>query len=256
MVWQFSYFDHYFLCKINRIYKLFNRQTLNLSKLLRRNMKEKLFGFEKNNCFEYENGFYITSHNTRISKIISHYELYKMILGLPGHIVECGVYKGTSLIRFAVFREMLESPYSRKIIGFDIFGKFPKSGDKDDIAFVEKFEDEGGEGMSKIELEKVLMHKNIANVELIQGNILESVPDYVNNHPEMKICLLYIDVDIYEPTKIILENLFEKVVKEGLIIFDDYATIAGETRAVDEFLKNKKIEKLPFSHTPCFFRKT
>ena len=103
-------------------------------------MGKKLFGFNIDQQWDYENGFYLTSHISRISKILAHYELYKSIINLPGHIVECGVYKGASLIRFSTFREALENQYSRKIIGFDAFGKFPEQDDENDSKFVKQFE--------------------------------------------------------------------------------------------------------------------
>ena len=74
--------------------------------------------------WDYENGFYLTSNSTRIAKILAHYELYKSIINLPGQIVECGVFKGISLIRYAAFREVLENPYSRKIIGKGVSNAF------------------------------------------------------------------------------------------------------------------------------------
>ncbi len=74
--------------------------------------------------FEYENDFYLSSDITRIGKILAHYELYKMVLDIPGFIVECGVFKGTSLIRFATFRDLLGNSFSKKIIGFDTFEGF------------------------------------------------------------------------------------------------------------------------------------
>ena len=211
--------------------------------------------FDLAKAWDYENGFYLTSHKTRLSKLLAHYELYKMITGLPGFILECGVYKGASLIRFATFRDVLESQYSRKIIGFDAFGKFPRSGDSDDINFIEKFEDYGGDGISKEELEKVLVQKEIINYELIEGNILQKVPLYVKQHPELRIALLHIDVDVYEPTKVILQHLYDRVVSNGIIVLDDYATVAGETLAVEEFFRNTKIEKLSISHIPSFIKK-
>lgn len=218
-------------------------------------MKGKLFNYNVQNQWDYENGFYLTSHKTRIAKLIAHYDLYKKIINLPGHIVECGVYKGSSFIRFATFRDMLESPYSRKIIGFDMFGKFPRSGDKNDLEFIKKFEKSGGDGITKQEFEKVLNYKNFQNYELVEGDIAKTIPNYVKHHPELKIALLHIDVDVYEPTKIILENLFDKVVKDGLIILDDYGTVAGETKAVDEFFSDSIIEKLSISHIPSFIKK-
>lgn len=64
-----------------------------------------IFEFETSKAFDYENGFYLTSDPKRLQKIVSHYELYKKIVDLPGEVIELGVFKGASLIRFATFRE-------------------------------------------------------------------------------------------------------------------------------------------------------
>lgn len=220
-------------------------------------MSKKLFGFEFKQQWNYENGFYLTSHISRLSKMLAQYELYKSIVNLPGDVVECGVFKGASLIRFCTFREILESPYSRKIIGFDAFGKFPTPENADDQAFVEKFESSDGEGISVDELNKVFAHKGFTNYDLVQGEISYTLPNYISSHPELKISLLHIDVDVYEPTVVILNYLFNRVVRDGLIVFDDFGKVAGETRAVDEFFSKKNVifEKLSISHTPSFIRK-
>lgn len=218
-----------------------------------------LFGFNPELQWDYENGFYLTSHLTRIAKLVAHFELYKSIIGLPGHIVECGVYKGASFIRFATFREILESPYSRKIIGFDAFGKFPESPAQaqTDTEFIEKFEQAGGPGISVDEFKKVLAYKALSNYELVQGDILSTVPLYVESHPELKIALLHLDVDVYQSSTVVLNRLYDKVVTGGLIVLDDYGVVPGETKAIDEFLCHQHclIEKLPFSHVPAYIRK-
>ena len=81
-----------------------------------------LNGFKTKKSFHYENGFYACADDRRFSKFFAHYELYKKIINLPGDIVECGIFKGNS---FFHFRNILETQHSRKIIGFDMFGKFP-----------------------------------------------------------------------------------------------------------------------------------
>jgi hypothetical protein len=216
-----------------------------------------MFGFNSDQSWDYENGFYITSPVTRLAKALAQYELYKSIVDLPGHIVECGVYKGTSLMRFATFREILESQYSRKIIGFDVFGKFPEQKNKIDNEFIKQFERQGGVGIPVDELEKILVYKGITNYELIKGNICDTVPQYVLNHPELKIVLLHIDVDVYEPSRVILDTLYNRVVSGGLILLDDFGTVDGETRALDEFCLKEEfvVKKLPISGTPMFIRK-
>ena len=220
-------------------------------------MGKLLFGMDVDKQWDYENGFYLTSHVTRISKMLAHYELYKSILGLPGHIVECGVYKGASIVRFTTFREILESPYSRKVVGFDAFGKFPEQDGEGDQAFVRKFEGEGGWGISIEELTEVFMRKSFGNYEFVRGDICDTVPKYLSEHPELKIALLHIDVDVYKPSVVILNTLYERIVRSGLAVFDDFGTVQGETRAIDEFFEGKDIlvEKLPISHIPSYIRK-
>ncbi len=220
-------------------------------------MRKKIFGFDLQKQWDYENGFYLTSHVTRIAKMLAHYELYKSIIGLPGHIVECGVFKGASLIRFTTFRQLYENPYSRKIIGFDAFGKFPERDNIDDKKFIEKFVEEAGDGISISELKEIFSNKDFPNYELVEGDVLETIPKYISDHPELKIALLHIDVDVYHPTLVILQNLYDKVVKNGLVVFDDFGTVAGETKAIDDFFKEKNvdIEKLAISHVPSFIRK-
>jgi hypothetical protein len=217
-------------------------------------MAESLFGFDPDRAFEYENGFYLTSPLSRIGKLLGHYELYKRITGLPGEVVECGVYKAASLLRFLSFRELLESPDSRKVIAFDAFGRFPGAADRDDQAFIQRFEQAGGAGISVPELERVLTKKSFRNTELVPGNINQSVPAYADAHPELRIALLHVDVDVYEPTVTILNHLFDRMVPGGLVVFDDYGKVAGETRAVDELLRRRplRLEKLPICHIPTF----
>jgi hypothetical protein len=61
---------------------------------------------------------------------------------------------------------------------------------------------------------------------------------------------LYLDVDLYEPTKILLENFLPRMPKGAVIVFDELNAkmFPGETKAVDEVigLRNLKIERFSF----------
>ncbi len=208
--------------------------------------------------WDYENGFYLTCETNRIGKLLNHLEIYKKILDLPGDILEFGVYKGTSLVRLLSFRNLLENENSRKVFGFDIFGKFPDTLElESDRQFVHKFENSGGFGISKKELEFHFENKGFRNFELIEGDILQTIPEFLTNYQSKKIALLHIDVDVYEPTKVILENLWDKVVKGGILMLDDYGTVEGETKAVDEFFADKEIiiNKPKFNYIPSYIIK-
>lgn len=219
----------------------------------------KVFGFDTDLAFDYENGFYLTSEQKRLQKLIAHYELYKQIISLPGAVVELGVFKGASFLRFASFRDMLETANSRTLIGFDAFGRFPQPQEKaaTDLAFIAKFESVAGDGISQAELQQCLNFKGLANTQLIAGDIISTLPAYLNAHPELRIALLHIDVDVYEPSKLALDLLYKHVVPGGLIIFDDYGTVEGETLAVDEFIEQRqlRLKKMPYCHIPAFVEK-
>ncbi|PAB60657.1 dTDP-6-deoxy-L-hexose 3-O-methyltransferase [Anaeromicrobium sediminis] len=217
----------------------------------------KMPDFKKS--FDYENDFYLSCATSRIGKLLAHYEIYKKTLGLPGEVVECGVFKGASFTRFGAFRDLIENSNSRKLIGFDIFGSFPETEYEEDKIKREHFiKNAGGESISVEQLEAILQYKRIdRNIELIKGDITKTIPEYLDKHPELKISLLNLDTDIYEPAVTILEYLYPRIVKGGILMLDDYGVFPGETKAVDDYFigKNVKIEKLPLNETPCFIIK-
>lgn len=222
-------------------------------------MKGTIRDLNRSSVWDYENGFYWFSSKSRLNKMLAHYELYKMITSIPGHIFELGVYKGASLVRFCTFRDALENDYSRKIVGFDAFGEFPTDNLEmhDDLAFIEKFEDAGGQGLGEEEVEDVLSSKGFENFNLVKGNVFDTLPKYLSANPETRLALLHLDMDVKEPTDFALELLYERVVPGGIIVFDDYNAVAGETISVDEFVAKYKIklEKLPFYNVPTYVRK-
>ncbi len=210
-------------------------------------------------AFDYENAFYLSCQPNRLSKAIAHLDLYRRILDLPGHMVECGVFKGASLSRFAMFRALFEAQHSRRLIGFDIFGTFPETQHAGDKPLREKFiANAGDQGIAADQLKTVLDNKGLnKNIDLVAGDICKTVPDYVTKHPELKIALLNLDTDIYEPAVTVLEHLYPRIVPGGILIIDDYGTFPGETEAVDKYFAGRKvrIQKFPYAMTPAFLVK-
>jgi len=209
-----------------------------------------------NDAYEHENAFYLTSQPGRTGKLLAHYELYKSILLIHGAIVECGIFKGASFARFAAFRHLFESPASRKLIGFDIFGKFPETKNPADIPFLQKFiESAGDESISRDQLFDVLTRKQCGdNVELVEGDITITVPRYAKEHPQMRIALLNLDVDVLEPNIAILETFWPRMAHGGILILDDYGIFPGATQAVDEYFADMKmkIRKFPYVSSPTY----
>lgn len=215
--------------------------------------------YDLNKKFEYENGFYATADPSRFSKFISHLEFFKQTSNVRGEIIEFGIFKGNSFFRWIKFRDLLEHTNSRKVIGFDIFGDFPEANFEEDKDKRDAFvaETNGGKSITYDEINDLLDTQGLnKNVDIVKGDILVTLDAYLEKNPHLKISLLHIDVDLYEPTKVILENLYHRVTKGGIIIFDDYGAFAGTNKAVDDFFHNEaEIKKLPYSHAISYIVK-
>jgi hypothetical protein len=213
------------------------------------------------NPWKYENGFFLTCNPKRIGKFTAQYEIFKRSQKLPGVIVECGVFKGASLARLAMFRKLFGGNSSKKILAFDTFGEFPNTKYEPDKKRRKQFvENAGSESISKRQMRKVLKQKKCEdNLELVKRDITSTVPKYIENNKQLKISLLHLDTDIYEPAKVILKKMFPRVSRGGMVVVDNYGKFPGETKAVDEFLedKNKKytVKKFDFTDTPSYIVK-
>ena len=66
-----------------------------------------------------------------LAKLIAHFKIYELIKHLPGHIVELGVFKGTTLMGWANFLEIRNmGDRHKKVIGFDTFSGFASFDEK------------------------------------------------------------------------------------------------------------------------------
>ena len=224
---------------------------------MKKNNKERFMVYTEEEKYYYENNYYLTCDTSRIGKMLAHNELYKKIINLSGAVVELGVFKGASLCRFAMLRNLYEINSSRKIIGFDTFAGFPDT-EYDDDKYFPKLHNDISASITKEKLYESLDERNLNNaIELIEGDITKTVPEYVKNNPALKISLLNLDTDVYEPAVTALEYLYPCVCNGGVVIIDNYAQVPGETKVIDEYFKDNNliISKFPYSPTPSYFIK-
>lgn len=223
------------------------------------NTEFNIRGMSSSQSWDFENAFYWFSHPSRIHKMLAQYDLYQKIVGIPGDVFELGVYKAASLVRLATFRQTLENDNARKIFGFDAFGEFPRDqiSLSSDHQFIEAFEKNGGQGLSLAEVSAIFEAKGIKNIELIAGNVLHTLDAFLASHPATRIALLHLDMDVKEPTQYALQRLYAHIVPQGLIVIDDYGTVAGATEAVDQFASTHglHIQKTPHYKIPAYIQK-
>ena len=185
-------------------------------------------------------------------------------MDIPGSIIEVGVAGGFGLMSFAHFCSIFEpTHYVRKLYGFDTFEGFTKPHNKDLTSNANHMIEGGLKFDSYDILQNVipLYDKNrflshMAKVELVKGNAVETLPVFIRENPSLTISLLYLDADLYEPTKIALELLRPRIPKGGIIVFDElnHSDYLGETIALEETLgiSSLSLKRLPFSSMAAY----
>ena len=180
-----------------------------------------------------------------LKRFLAMYEVFKRVLPVKGSIVECGVFRGFGLMSWAKLSTILEPEnLTRRIYGFDTFAGFPSVSDQD----------QKGKGRGKVgdleagsydELQALIKEYDrdrflghIPKVELVKGDIAKTAPQFVKEHPHLVVSLLFIDCDLFEPTKAALEAFVPRMPKGAIIAFDelDNPIWPGETLAVLESL--------------------
>lgn len=190
-----------------------------------------------------------------IQRFLAKYELMKMIQDVPGAIIELGVCSGNGLMSLIHCHNVLQPTYRyREFYGFDTFEGFP-SVHENDIANI-KWEKGDFCNESYDRLNKIIdIHNSYyylpTNVELVKGDATKTIPEFLQNNKHVIVSLLYLDLDLYEPTKVALKEFLPRMAKGSIIAFDELnlKSFPGETIATLEELGTKyKFKNLLNSH--------
>ena len=187
----------------------------------------------------------------QLKRFLALYEIFKLVLPVKGSIVECGVFKGFGVMSWAKLSAMLEPEnLTRRIYGFDTFAGFPNFTEKDanTVAAPEKgalYADSHDELIALIdEYDQDRFLGHIDKMHLIKGDVVETVPRFVAEHPHLLVSLLFLDLDLYEPTKIAIESFVPRMPRGAVIAFDelDNPMWPGETLALLDSLGVGKLQ--------------
>ncbi len=208
--------------------------------------------------------FSLFLRRVNFAKYLAHIEIFQKTLNLPGCIVECGVFKGASLLTFTKLIEILCPGDSlKRVVGFDTFEGFPSLNEKDGAPDERRGKVQGGWNSKDFLpfLEQIIditqrdsMIPRFKRVELVKGDACKTVPAYVKKNPGLRVALLHLDMDIYEPTMAALEHLYPLVVPGGVVLLDEYGMdgFPGESKAFDEYFGDHRpvLTKFPYISTP------
>ena len=193
-----------------------------------------------------------------LTRFIALYEIFKEVVKVKGSIIECGVNQGFGLMTWSKLSAIIEPVnLTRRIYGFDTFEGFPEISSKDMSATSKhvKKGDLAADTFNELEALAAINDStrylgHIEKTHLVKGDATKTIPKFIKDNPHLLVSLLYLDFDLYEPTKSALENFYPRMPKGAVIAFDelDNPLWPGETEAMLEFFdKNKlEIQRLPY----------
>jgi hypothetical protein len=201
-----------------------------------------------------------------IADLLAMDTLYRMIMDVPGVIMELGVYRGRHLATFTALRALYE-PYDlfRQVIGFDTFAGFPDVAQIDQVgprASAGNFATPSGYAdhlRAVLEAhESSEPHGHFRRSMLVEGDVRKTLPEYLERNPHTVVALAYFDMDLYEPTRDALQAIRPYLTEGSILAFDElnHAVWPGETAALRELigLDHGPLRKLPGRAYPTYLR--
>ncbi|AIB16673.1 crotonobetainyl-CoA:carnitine CoA-transferase (plasmid) [Azospirillum argentinense] len=187
-------------------------------------------------------GLFLTPQT--LSRVLFMDFLYRQGLEMQGAVMEFGCRWGQNSSLFCALRGVYE-PFNRlrKVVAFDTFAGFPSVRPEDGeqmktgaYATTEGYEAYLDRVLAHQEQESPLSH--LRKYEIVKGDVIATVPEYLQKHPETVISLAYFDLDLYEPTLACLQAIRGHITRGTVLGFDEANDPAtpGETVAIREAL--------------------
>ena len=176
-----------------------------------------------------------------LSRFLGLYEMYKMSLGVAGHIAEVGSFKGASLLHFAKLVNIFESESLTQVHGFDWFEG--TGGDE-----IETFVEAGTYKESYERLLELVKAQQLDNMTFVHKmDVITGLEPFLNENKHMQFKLVFLDAGMYNVVKAVLPLFWERLTPGGILILDQYnhELSPGETLAVREILPDAQVKTLP-----------
>ena len=195
-----------------------------------------------------------------LTRFLLREKLMQKILHTPGAIFECGVHWGGGVSSWLHLSEIYEPvAFTRRIFAFDTFKGFPRI-KLEDVSreYVSKPGDFSlGSSANHVKntlkaIEKTRKITNVNRLTIVEGDVRQTIKKTLKSDHSISIALLYLDLDLYEPTMVALKNCLPRMPKGSIVVLDEYADTAwpGETKALIDAVGIQKVAMKCFPWCP------
>jgi len=177
---------------------------------------------------------------SNLARFMAISDLLRSTLDVPGHVAEFGSWRGANLLFMAKLLRIYDPHGSKQVHCYESFEGLETFSGQDGAA------GETEQGTYRGNLEELMKMINLGELEddivVHKGDISTTLPDALKDKG-LSYSFAYCDTDLYEPTRIILDQLHPRLAIGGLIVFDqwNYEKWPGESVAVREFLEREDV---------------
>lgn len=203
-------------------------------------------GYSQEDLIHYFPSF--VGHMT-LSRFIALYEIYKMTLGVAGHIAEAGVYKGAGTLLFAKLTQIFEPESLTLVHGFDWFEGAKLTAEEPNVI-------EGSYKEDYDRLRHLIQAQKLDHIVHIHKlDLTRELDDFFGVNKYMQFKLVFLDAGLYDIVKECIKHFWPRLTSGGILIFDQFnhELAPGETRAIREFLPDAQIRTFPWAWMPTAF---
>jgi hypothetical protein len=173
-------------------------------------------------------------------------DIFRSTLDVPGHLAEFGMWRGATTLLLGKLL-FIEDPLCSKVVhGFDSFEGLAAFSASDGDATAMKGHYQGSRG----EIQSMMDLYGLGDIiDIHEGRIETTLPELLEQHPEMAFSFVYLDTDLFESTRTILDHVHPRLSKGGVFVFDEWnhPTYPGEGLAINDFL-HRHGDKYEVSH--------
>jgi hypothetical protein len=148
--------------------------------------------------------------------------------------LEFGVYKGDSLKKWA----LLNKNKASRFFGFDCFYGLPEEWDSPFNKCTSK---------GAFSTDGKLPDINDERVKLVQGLFQHTLPSFLEHFKTDNKLVIHLDADLYSSTLYVLTKMDDLLVKDTILIFDEFASVGNEFRAFMDYCSAYKREYSPIA---------
>lgn len=183
---------------------------------------------------------------------VARYEILKAIVAVPGHVLEFGVFNGANLLFMANLLSVLAPNDLRVLYGFDSWEGLSTFSAEDGHATAHAEAYRGDRAL----LDGVIELQGLDDrILLVDGDILQTLPVFLDEFPHHCYSLIYLDTDLYEPTRLVLERCWSRLSPGGVVVFDQgyHDRFPGEGAAFAEWAEGREdfeAHSFPFARQP------